>query len=316
MPHPSIRPNASPHPPNATGSLETPVVLRFEDVAQDGRLVLEALPNAIGPAVWGRLLAHDPLAIACRQKGIVPILSRLSLEGTAGPFSVAAEVTSELRYQIAPIEDDRLVLDVWAELFARTGRTHTGLAGLSPQPETDGEMRMVAGRVFAEHAFTKPFAPAGQRRVTRSDLEGALPPLAPRVPLVAADAMTVLPDGARPLEPGLRVDPWPVTFGVVHTDSNHHVNSLVYLRVFEEAALRRFAELGVHDRPIGLGRRIDIAYRKPCFAGQSMRVVEQAFAYAGGVGVVAALVLHEAGTTDDALLRARPHVYARMWFMP
>jgi hypothetical protein len=162
-PRPSHPPIPS-HAPTATGSLETTVVLRFEDVAQDGRLVLEALPNAIGPAVWGRLLAHDPLAIACRQKGIVPILSRLSLEGTAAPFSVAADVTSELRYQIALIEDDRLVLDVWAELFARTGRTHTGLAG--PPPEAGDGMRTVAGRVFAEHAFTKPFAPAGQRRVT------------------------------------------------------------------------------------------------------------------------------------------------------
>ena len=36
----------------------------------------------------------------------------------------------------------------------------------------------------------------------------------------------------------------PVVFGVVHTDSNHHVNSLVYFRLFEEAALRRFAQLG------------------------------------------------------------------------
>ena len=285
-------------------------MLRFEDVAQDGRLVLEALPNAIGPAVWGRLFANDPLATACREQGIVPILSRLSLEGTAGPFSVAAEVTSELRYQIAPIEEDRLVLDVWAELFAHTGRTH----GALPQPQPGDGLRAVAGHVFAEHAFTKPFAPAGQRRVTRSDLGGVLPPLAPRVPLVAVDAMTTLPEGAKPLEGGLRVDPWPVTFGVVHTDSNHHVNSLVYLRVFEEAALRRFSELGAGA--VGLGRRIDVAYRKPCFAGQSMRIVEQAFAHAGGVGAVAALVLHEPGATDEALLRARPHVYARIWFMP
>lgn len=314
MPPGTTHPSHEPHTP---GALESTVALRFEDVAQDGRLVLEALPNAVGPAVWGRLFADDPLAAACRAKGIVPILSRLSLEGTPGPFSVATDVSSELRCQIALVEDDRLVLDVWAELFARTGRMH----GAPSHSEPASGERASAGRVFAQHAFTRPFAPPGERRVTRSDLEGVLPPLAPRVHLLPVDAMMALPRGASPLEAGARLDPWPVTFGVVHTDSNHHVNSLVYLRVFEEAALRRFAELGVEPGgpvpgPIGLGRRIDVAYRKPCFAGQSMRVVEQVFAYAGGVGAVTALVAHEPGASEDALLKARPHVVAHLWFMP
>ena len=41
----------------------------------------------------------------------------------------------------------------------------------------------------------------------------------------------------RMIEPAMQIEPVPMAFGVVHTDSNRHVNSLAYLRVFEEAAL-------------------------------------------------------------------------------
>src|SRR5258708_33835656 len=63
-----------------------PVPLRFEDVTQDGRLVLEALPSALGPTVWHGVRDHDKAARACMKHGVVPILTRFVLEGTAGPL--------------------------------------------------------------------------------------------------------------------------------------------------------------------------------------------------------------------------------------
>ena len=108
----------------------------------------------------------------------------------------------------------------------------------------------------------------------------------------------------------------PLTFGLVHTDSNMHVNSLVYLRLFEEAALRRFAELG---RGVNvLGRTMDIVYRKPCFAGQTMHVVQRAFEVGQRLGVVAILVdgappTHPA-EQGEGLSGARPHAYVQMAF--
>ena len=108
-----------------------------------------------------------------------------------------------------------------------------------------------------------------------------------------------------PLETAPRTHPVPIVFGVVHTDSNMHVNSLAYLRVLEEAALRRFVELGRGS--MVLGRDIDITYRKPCFAGQTMHVVLQAFEAQRRLGICASLV--DAATPD-----ARPHVFARMTF--
>ena len=53
----------------------------------------------------------------------------------------------------------------------------------------------------------------------------------------------------------------PLRFGVMHTDPNNHVNSLVYPRVFEEAAM---ALRGGIDP----ARALEVVWRKPIFAGE------------------------------------------------
>jgi hypothetical protein len=279
--------------------------LRFEDVTQDGRLLLEALPNAIGPTAFRGLLTKDPVVRACFDRGILPVLTRFLLEGTPGPFA-ARRVEAEGTCQIAPSDDGRVVLDVWADLYAPIALTR----GRSPG---QGE-RALAGRLAAEQVFTRPFAPRGERRVTPTDFGGTLDAKATRPALAPARSIAALPAGAKALEPGPRVDPFTVIFGIVHTDSNMHVNSLVYLRLFEEAALRRFVALG--RGALWLGRAVEIAYRKPCFAGQSVRVVEQAFELDGRLGVVATLVDEKDAASDDALARSRPYTFARMLFEP
>jgi hypothetical protein len=205
------------------------------------------------------------------------------------------------------------MLDMWADLHGPVGRTYGTVDGAG--------QRALAGRVYAEHVLTRPFAPPEERRVMSLDFPGAPEVTAARPPSPALDVIASLPEGAKPLEPARRADPTPLVFGLMHTDSNKHVNSLVYLRVFEEAALRRFAALGQGLEVIG--ETIDIAYRKPCFAGQTMRVVEQAFELDGRLGSAAVLVpASSAGgappppehSSDEALLLARPHAYARMTF--
>jgi hypothetical protein len=284
-----------PMPPAPRASGRVP--LRFEDVTQDGRLVLEALPTALGSTVWMRLLDGDPGVRACQKNGVFPILSRLVLEGTAGPFSANGRVEAEGSFRIAVVDDGRFMLDVWADLFAPIGRTH--------QPASNDETRVLAGRVLGEHVFTRPFAPAGRRRVEAFDFDGA-PSVHERRPAPPSfESIASLPEGATPLEPAPRLDANPIVFGLVHTDGNMHVNSLAYLRVFEEAALRRFVELGRGSKL--LARHTDIAYRKPCFAGQTMRVLQQVFEVEGKLGVSSALV--DAGAPEG-----RPHVYTRILF--
>jgi acyl-CoA thioesterase FadM len=300
--------------PPADGVRTTALVsLRFEDVTQDGRLVLEALPNALATTVWRGMLTRDPFARACMESGIVPILTRFRLHGTPGPFSAHAQLEAQATSRIAlaggPPPNGRIVLDVWADLHAPIGRTY----GTTPR---DGE-RALAGQVFAEHTFTRLLAPPGQRRVTALDVPGAFAIRETRAASPAPESIASVPAGAVSLEATLRLDPVPIAFGLVHTDSNMHVNSLAYLRVFEEAALRRFAELG--RGPSLLGRLIDIVYRKPCFAGQTMRVALQAFEHEGRLGVCAALVEQGDGraeTAEQILAGGRPHTFAQMTFEP
>jgi hypothetical protein len=283
------------------------VPIRFEDVTQDGRFVLEALPNAVGPAIWQAIIQKDPAFVTLFNNGILPMLTRFVLEATAGPFSAHAAVEAEGACRIARTEDGsevRFVLDMWADLYAPIGRTYGSARG-------QGE-RALAGRMMAEQTFTRPFAPPGERRVTSLDFPGAPRVHATRPASPSGEAVASIPPGAKPLEPATAVDPTPVVFGLVHTDSNRHVNSLAYLRMFEEAALRRFDELGKTSS--WLGRSLEIVYRRPCFAGQSMRVVQQAFEMDGQLGIAATLVdVKDAGSPED-LARARPHTFVRILF--
>jgi hypothetical protein len=287
--------------PRATAA----VYLRFEDVTQDGRLVLEAIPNALGPAVWRAIIGRDPSAKELFARGIVPVLSRFVIEGQPGPLSANAAVEAEGACRLARSDDGRLVLDMWADLKAPQGRTY------GPAVEKGAE-KVVVGRAYGEHVLTRPFAAPGERRVRELDFPGAPAVQGSRPASPAPESVAALPEGATPLEPGMRLDPVPLTFGLVHTDSNMHVNSLVYLRVFEEAALRRLVALGRGANV--LGRTMDIVYRKPCFAGQTMRVVQRAFEAGGQLGMAAVLVDEKDVASEEALSAARPHAFVRMTF--
>jgi acyl-CoA thioesterase FadM len=290
--------------PRDTPRATARVHLRFEDVTQDGRLVLEALPNALGPTIWRGILAHDPSSSAAFAAGIVPILSRFVLEGSPGPFSANVPVEAEGTCELARIDDGRFMLDMWADLHGPIGRTYGST-------DRAGE-RALAGRVLAQHVLTRPFAPPGERRVTSLDFPGAPTVTATRPAPPPHDLIARVPDEGTALEPTRRVDAVPITFGLMHTDSNMHVNSLVYLRIFEEASLRHFAAMGRGSTL--LARTIDIAYRKPCFAGQTMRVVQQAFERKGKLGVAAVLVEDSESRTEQTLALAKPHAYARLTF--
>lgn len=281
-----------------------PVPLRYEDVSQDGRIKLVAVPPALGAAVWRSRLAKHPLTQLGRDQGILPILSRMIIEGGEGPISVRQDLEGEGWFELAHTEDasgapERILMNLWADLYGRRGKTH------GPPPEGVGD-RIRVGRVFAEHVMTRPFHPPGERRVQR--LPGGTD--IPEVPPVLCEwrppqRATEVPEGARALEEAPRPDTAPFALGLGHTDSNQHVNSLVYPELFEQSALRRFAAL---DRPTDvLPTYVELAYRKPCFAGQQVRVVLQAFEKDGRLGAAGAFV-------PEGDLEGKPYCYANMWF--
>ncbi len=255
--------------------------LRYEDLAQDGRMMMTALPPALGWTVW-RALRNKLSPRQVQARGIVPILTRLTIDGTDATIRVDQGIEGTGGYELArhapkgPVE--RLFMNMWVEVRGPSGR-------MMP-PAGPGPM-VVAGRLFAEHMFTKLFAPPAERKVTRLDVEGVAEPTADYA-FPGADTARQLPEGAVAIDDDFRVDPTEICFGLDHTDSNQHVNSLVYPRLFAEAALRRLAEHG-RSRNV-LVRHLDIAYRKPSFAGDRVRVHVRGFLLGDRPGIVGVLV--------------------------
>jgi hypothetical protein len=298
-----------PIPPEVSDAQRTEgkVWLRYEDVCQDGRLVVAGMPHALGEIFWRRMGEASGVGEPIRAHGIVPILSKLVTVGDAGPLSIRNPLTGRGRYQLACCRDDagdveQIVLNVWVSLEGERDRTH------GPKPEGAGEV-IQAGRVFAEHVFTRPFAPAGQRRVTR--LVAPLPEVPDAVtrhqPPVA---MLQLPPGATPIDEALVWDDTPIVVGLDHTDSNQHVNSLEYPRWFRAAALRR--ALAVARDSERLVRYQACAFRKPCFAGQQMRIALRCFDMHGATGAVLALL--EQGASLEMARTGKAHCYGVVLF--
>jgi len=282
-------------------------MLRYEDINQAGKVLLSAMPVALGPSIWRAYAAH-PLAAAMMADGVLPILSRLVLAAGDGPIAVLSPVEAEGAMQLAHTagtdgEVDRIVLNMWCRLYGEAGRTH------GPAPANAGE-RLLVGRVFAEHVVTRPFAKEREaRKVLRLPRVEGLPEVPPeRYEWQPAEDLLGLPEGARWIEDGFSMDPTPVVFSLDHTDSNQHVNSLVYPRVFLEAALRRLWDLG--HKGVLSGQYAELAYRKPCFAGERLRVMARGFERGDEVGIAGALLTEEeaAGPIDQA----RPRCFARI----
>ena len=257
-------------------SATTHAYLRYEDVTQDGHLIPIAAPSALA-LLWREVLVdHQGTRNAIKQ-GIIPILTRLTINSLEQQIRVDRQIESRTGFQLAHDladsgEVSRLFMNVWCEI--------RGIAGRLGRNSTAGDLA-VAGHVFAEHTFTRPLAPPDQRRVTRLDVEGL--PAQPEIEYAApmSTSAQAAPTGAQWLDE-LAADTAEYCFTYDQTDSNQHVNSLVYIRIVLDAINRRLATAGhtLHVR----SRAIDIAYRKPCFAGDRVRAHLRLFEHEGMIG--------------------------------
>jgi hypothetical protein len=282
--------------------------LRYEDVAQDGRLRLEGVWPPIGPILWGRLAVAQSLGQLGRS-GVRTVLSYVAMEGGDDPISVRNRAQHKVYYQLGHTLDDsgavnRILFNSWIVSEAPRGLPN------NPGVPHAGEPVFVA-RAFGQHVFSRPAAPAGKHRVL--SLEGSDLPAVPgsRLPWHDARGLLSLPEGVEAIEPTPRADTQATAFGLVHTDGNQHVNFLSYPRLAEEAALRRLSELGVSTRL--LARRVEVGYRKPCFAGDRVRIVLQAFQRGADYGVVAAFVPEDLGGAGSWAELERAHCVLRVW---
>lgn len=271
---------------------------RYEDCTQDGRLTTIAIPPALA-TLWDRVDDNSPAFRNARRAGIVSLLTRLTVQSLDAPIRVQQPVTPTVGYQLAHERDAagavaRLYMNVWAEV-----------RGL-PAKRVGGELTPVlAGRAFAEHVFTRPFAPAAERRVVSlAGIEG-YPDIPEAVHAAQAPASAgEAPAGATWLD-DLAPDAVDLRFTLDHTDANQHVNSLVYVRYFLDAFTRRLAAGGYPSKL--RSQAFDIAYRKPSFAGDRVRAHLRMFALGDRLGAAGHLA-----AADDA----RPRSYVRVLFGP
>jgi acyl-CoA thioesterase FadM len=256
-----VAPAAPPFLPGYTAT--SSAYLRYEDVTMDGRLIPLGAPSGLA-GLWREVLVAHPGAINALHLGIIPILTRLTIHTMDRSIRVDRPVETRNGFALAHDRDgggevSRLFMNVWCEIH--------GLAGRLGRTAPSGELAL-AGRVFAEHTFTRLLAAPDQRRVTKLGVDGYpdVPELhyAQPAPATAAEA----PDGTKFVEE-LAPDSTDYAFTLDQTDSNQHVNSLVYVRLFLEAVNRRLAATG---RSLKVrATAVDIAYRKPCFAGDRVR---------------------------------------------
>jgi hypothetical protein len=265
---------------------------RFEDIAMDGRLIPLAMPPMMS-GLWRDVLVDHPGATNAIKQGILPILTRLVMRSSGERIRVDRHVEALAGFELAHAPDgDKLFMNVWARARGEAGRLSRANAG-------SGEL-VLAGELFAEHTFTRILAPPGQRAVRELEVDGY-----PRVPdaVYAPPAATTAqdaPDGGRWLDE-LDADDCETVFTLDQSDSNQHVNSLVYIRVFLDAVNRRLAARG----HVGKLRStaVDIAYRKPCFPGDRVRCMLRLYELGAGLGVAG----YVAGTDD-----AKPRCYVRV----
>ncbi len=268
--------------------------LRFEDVTQDGRVHPIAVPSSLA-YLWRDAIVPHPGARNALAQGVLPILTRLVLTSHDQPIRVDRAIDIRAGFELArDPATERLYMNVWSEVRGTGGRLARNAAA--------GDLAL-AGSLFGEHTFTRPLAPPDQRRVTRLAAEGypELPDTRYNAP--AATTAQELPPGAA-WQDELAADPTESVLTLDQTDANQHVNSLVYVRLFLDAAYRRLAAAGLAKRI--RSRAIEIAYRKPCFAGDRVRIELRRFELAGQPGT-AGLCVGEDG---------KPRCYVRAIFGP
>ncbi len=252
--------------------------LRYEDVTQQGHIIPLAIPPVLSGLWRATIVPHKGARNALAQ-GIIPILTRLTIVSLDQPIRPDADVESTAGFVVAHDRDasgevSKLYMNVWANVRGVAGRIRPGA--------TMGTELAPCGQLFAEHTFTRLLAPPDQRKVTRlANVDGY--PEIPEMhhPALAPTTAGEHPPGGRWLDE-LAPDSADYCFSLDQTDSNQHVNSLVYINLFMEAVNRRLAAAGA---PLKVRTRaVDIAYRKPCFAGDRVRAHVRRFEHPDGSG--------------------------------
>src|SRR5262245_45478398 len=102
-----------------------PFALRYDDVAQDGRITVHALPAALGAVTWPAIGA-DPRVRELQADGVLPILVRMQVRATEARISPLPPLRGAGRWRVwtARATDgsvDRIGFTMEVEVYGRPG---------------------------------------------------------------------------------------------------------------------------------------------------------------------------------------------------
>jgi hypothetical protein len=287
--------------PENDGGEET-AALRYDDVMQDGRLRLDAVWRPVGRLIWSR--PEPSRVLAKLGEGVGTVLARAVFEATEVRVPARAPVRTRAWFRFEHTlggdgKVDRIQFNTWIR--------STILGDETPEP--------LLARAYGQRVFTRLGSKSGERSVTRLEGLGTNGVPQHRGEWFPARALLDIPPGAVLLDRAPRVDPGRIVFGLSHTDGNHHVNFLAYPRFIEEAALGRFVDLGIGAKIAA--RQVEIRYRKPSFAGDTLKLVLQAYRNDDALGVIAAVIEDDGGQPERPWTEfPPPRAIARVAFKP
>jgi len=253
----------------------------FPDIDQRFHVKLRAYVDLAMPLVFRRLGKTVPL-VDMRRDGLYPIMYFMEFRGAPQPvaFSRPLRIDFEvrLRHYHPPPEgaprgtptSDRFLVDA---RFTLRGHAGTGRPDdIGPgEGEQDAEPNAHVGTGRVVQVITRPFAPPGQRQVTR------LPDAYRRFtahpwdePYPSWEALTDVPERFSP-PLGADLAPDESTWGVANTDINQHVNIVEYTSALENRQSRMLAATGL---PLARHRSVTsrVLFLKPFFAGEPHRI--------------------------------------------
>ncbi len=272
---------------------EAPFAMRYPDLSQRHRVKAGTMAFALETTAWQGLLAPPhPVASLARDQGVLAILTRLRIrmdDVEVRPYdTLRARGAAWLGEQAVPNRPQRHLLDLGADLI-----------------RVEGETEARVGRVVGRHVFTRPFAAPAERAVTDwpASLGDAMSAAVDTAFLAPATVISP-PKDARRLDADF-VNTGAFTFSLANTDPNQHVNSLEYIAV----ARRRVALADVAGGASLWLRDVEVAYRKPSFAGDTVDIYVQRFRQGDGLCALATIERHGGGDR-------RPLAYLRLGFVP
>jgi acyl-CoA thioesterase FadM len=275
-------------------SFEAP--FSFEEISERGSLKLTSILRTTAPRHFELWLEKIGGPTFFESTGLFLPIVAFDLFVTDEPIQyrepLEIDVTIRLGRQVDSSGDvRRIVSESISEVYSKHART--------------GE-RLLVARNLKHNAITRNDADPAKRRVVELP-DAMLVSGTPEriVSFASVDDLATAPSGY--VETSFFEDAEPHYWSYQQTDMNQHIHAMEYVRMMELFATDHLARIGWSSRDC-LVERARVAFRKPCFTGESYRRSAHFYPGAGDSPAVLCGGLYKGDSPDD-----RPVVATQMF---